>query len=172
MKKTPPATPDAPFIRPARRDDCATIRNIARVAYSLYLSRMDREPAPMNEDYEARAEEGSLYVLETAEGILGFIVLLPEENSLLLDNLAVSPAAQGRGYGRVLLAFAEEQAQKAGFKEITLYTNEVMTENLKLYARMGYSETGRAVCNGYRRVFFSKKPAQSNQKPFLFLDNS
>ena len=170
MKKTP-TTPAAPFIRPARREDCATIRAIARAAYSLYLSRMDREPAPMNEDYEARAEEGSLYALETAEGTLGFIVLLPEESTLLLDNLAVSPAAQGRGYGRMLLAFAEEQAQKAGLNEITLYTNEVMTENLKLYARMGYSETGRAVHNGYRRVFFSKK-LQPGQEPPLLLDKS
>ena len=164
MKKAPTAAPEAPFIRQAHRNDCATVRRIARAAYSRYLSRMDREPALMNEDYEARAEEGSLYVLETAEGIWGFLVLIPKDNALLLDNLAVDPAAQGMGYGRALLAFTEERALEAGFAAVTLYTNEVMTENLELYTRLGYSETGRAVCDGFRRVFFSKAPTRPGYK--------
>ena len=37
-----------------------------------------------------------------------------------------------------------------------LYTNEAMTENLSFYPRHGYRETGRAVQDGFRRVFFSK----------------
>ena len=164
MKKTPSPVPTTPLIRSAHRNDCATVRRIARLAYSLYVSRMDREPAPMNEDYEARAEEGSLYVLETAEGIWGFLVLIPEEDSLLLDNVAVDPAAQGRGYGRALLTFAEERALEDGFAAIKLYTTEVMTENLSLYTRLGYSETGRAVCNGFHRVFMTKTPTRSGYK--------
>jgi hypothetical protein len=40
---------------------------------------------------------------------------------------------------------------------VTLYTNEAMVENRRLYARLGYAETGRRVEDGYRRVFFRKR---------------
>ena len=41
-----------------------------------------------------------------------------------------------------------------------LCTNEAMTENLVYYPRHGYRETGRAIEDGYRRVFFSKSLAE------------
>jgi hypothetical protein len=49
-------------------------------------------------------------VLEEGAAIAGIIVLLPTTNYLLLDNIAVSPARQGLGLGRRLLAFAEAEA--------------------------------------------------------------
>jgi hypothetical protein len=39
---------------------------------------------------------------------------------------------------------------------VTLYTNEAMVENLRLYRRLGFVETDRRVEDGYRRVFFRK----------------
>ena len=72
------------------------------------------------------------------------------------DNVAVLPAAQGRGIGARLLALAEEQARGLGLREIRLYTNEAMTENLAYYPRHGYAETHRAKQDGFNRVFFRK----------------
>ncbi len=43
-----------------------------------------------------------------------------------------------------------------GLPEVSLYTNEAMVENLRLYPRLGFVETGRRVEDGYRRVFFRK----------------
>jgi hypothetical protein len=40
---------------------------------------------------------------------------------------------------------------------MTLYTNEVMTENLAIYARLGYHETARRTEGGYSRVFMTKE---------------
>lgn len=164
-------------IRPAVPDDCARLTDLASAAYGLYLDRMEKKPAPMLENYAERIAKGHVFVLEiqpvqpndkkddpeaqasfspSPAGIVGFIVLLPGNDALLLDNLAVDPAMQRRGYGKMLLAFAEETARKTGFLRISLYTNEVMTENLKLYPRLGYTQTRRAVEKGYNRVFFSK----------------
>jgi len=56
-------------------------------------------------------------------------VLLPEPNYLLLDNIAVSAARQGLGLGRRLLAFAEAEALRRGYREIRLYTHQTMVEN-------------------------------------------
>jgi GNAT superfamily N-acetyltransferase len=88
---------------------------------------------------------------------VGLIVLLPQKDALLLDNVAIDPSVQGRGYGKKLIAFAEEHARKMGFRRIILYTNEVMTENLQLYFRLGYTETHRAEEGGFNRVFFSNR---------------
>jgi hypothetical protein len=38
-----------------------------------------------------------------------------------------------------------------------LYTNEVMTENLAIYAHLGYRETSRAEQDAYHRVFMEKR---------------
>lgn len=75
---------------------------------------------------------------------------------MLLDNVAVSPEAQGRGYGRKLLEFAEQSAADAGYDSISLYTNEAMVENIALYSRIGFIETHRAEEKGLRRIYMSK----------------
>jgi hypothetical protein len=49
-----------------------------------------------------------------------------------------------------------------GVTEVRLYTNEAMTENLSFYPRHGYRETGRAVQDGFRRVYFSKTVRQDD----------
>jgi ribosomal protein S18 acetylase RimI-like enzyme len=89
--------------------------------------------------------------------IAGIIVLLPMTNYLLLDNVAVSPARQGSGSGRRLLAFAEAEALRRGYAEIRLYTHQPMEENQRLYASIGYEETGRGAEAGYDRVFMRKQ---------------
>jgi GNAT superfamily N-acetyltransferase len=65
--------------------------------------------------------------------IAGFSILIPQPGYLLLQNVAVLPAAQGRGIGARLLARAEEHARSLGLPEIQLYTNDAMTENLAYY---------------------------------------
>ena len=75
---------------------------------------------------------------------------------LELENVAVDPAEQGLGHGRALVAFAESHARALGLTAVELYTNEAMVENLQLYPRLGFVETGRRVEDGYRRVYFRK----------------
>ena len=87
----------------------------------------------------------------------GFVILIPQPGYLLLENVAVRPAAQGRGIGARLLALAEERARGLGLPEIRLYTNEAMTENLAYYPRHGYTQTHRARQDGFDRVFFRKQ---------------
>ena len=88
--------------------------------------------------------------------IAAMIVLVPAPNYLLLDNIAVSPARQGLGLGRRLLAFAENEALRRGYREIRLYTHQAMVENQLLYTSIGYEETGRGTEAGYDRVFMRK----------------
>ncbi len=84
-------------------------------------------------------------------------MLLPAPDYLLLDNIAVAPEHQGQGLGRRLLAFAETEARRRGYREIRLYTHRTMVENQRLYAAIGYEETGRGSEAGYDRVFMRKR---------------
>src|SRR5712672_207632 len=78
----------------------------------------------MLDDYAARVSEGVVWVVEEGAVIAAIIVLLPAADYLLLDNVAVSPARQGLGLGRRLLAFAEAEALRRGYHEIRLYTHQ------------------------------------------------
>jgi ribosomal protein S18 acetylase RimI-like enzyme len=87
----------------------------------------------MFDDYAARVSQGAVWVLEEGAETVAIIVLLPAPNYLLLDNIAVSPARQGLGLGRRLLAFAEEEGLRRGYREIRLYTHQTIVENQPLY---------------------------------------
>ena len=148
-----------PRIRLAIAGDTPTVARIVDDAYRRYIARMDRPPGPMLDDYAARVSAGVVWLIEDGDGIAGILVLLPEADHLLLDNIAVAPARQGTGMGRRLLSFAEAEAVRRGYTEIRLYTNAVMTENQRLYAAIGYEETGRGIDSGYQRVFMRKRLA-------------
>ena len=145
-----------PRIRAATAVDVRAVAEIVDQAYRHYIARMGKPPGPMLDDYAARVSEGAVWVLEEGAEIAAIIVLLPAPNYLLLDNIAVSPTRQGLGLGRRLLAFAEDEALRRGYREIRLYTHETMVENRRLYASIGYEETGRGSEAGYNRVFMRK----------------
>ena len=142
-----------PRIRAATAADAAAIAAIVDQAYRHYIARIGKPPGPMVDEYAARVSEGAVWVIEEGAVIVAIIVLLPAPDYLLLDNIAVSPAHQGLGLGRRLLAFAEAEALQRGYRELRLYTHQTMVENQRLYASLGYEETGRGTQAGYDRVF-------------------
>ena len=144
-------------IRAATATDVPAIAEIVDHAYRHYIARIGKPSGPMLDDYAARVSEGAVWVVEEGAVIAAIIVLLPMLDYLLLDNIAVSPARQGLGLGRQLLAFAEAEALRRGYFEIRLYTHQTMVENQRLYASIGYEETERGTEAGYERVFMRKR---------------
>jgi len=128
-----------------------------RDAYTKYIARIGKPPGPMLDDYRAHIRAHAAWVLETGGNIAGVIILLPQEENLLLDNVAVDPAQHGRGLGRALMEFAEREARRRGYDELRLYTHAKMTENIAMYPRLGWQETGRGEQAGYDRVFYRKR---------------
>jgi ribosomal protein S18 acetylase RimI-like enzyme len=143
-------------LRAATNDDLEAVEGVIRSAYSKYVLRIGREPGSMRDDYNRLIQGGYVHVAEHNGTVRGVVVLIPQEDSMLLHNVAVCPSAQGLGLGRRMLEFAERAAANAGYKSIRLYTNEAMTENIELYTRIGYLETHRVEENGLRRVYMTK----------------
>jgi len=144
-------------IRQALPGEAAQITDVVRAAYTRYVPLIGRSPAPMGDDYGRRIARGEAWVLDDAGRIGGVLVLEAQSDGLLLDNVAVLPAWQGRGYGRQLIGFAEQQALALGYRAISLYTHVLMEENVRLYGRLGFVETGRGVQDGFHRVFMTKR---------------
>jgi ribosomal protein S18 acetylase RimI-like enzyme len=129
-------------IRPATLQDAARIRDLTRAAYAKWVAVIGREPLPMQADYDRAVREHAIDLLTDSGALVGLIETIPRPDHLWIENVAVSPDRQGRGYGRRLLAHAETRAAEQGRGEIRLMTNAAFAANLALYARLGY-ETDR-----------------------------
>ena len=145
-----------PALRPARPEDAPSVTALVRAAYARWVPRLGREPAPMTEDDPGLIAAGAVSLLEEAGRLLVVLVLIPEADALLIENVAVAPDAQGRGLGGLLLAEAERVARESGRRRVRLYTNAAMTENIDFYARRGFVETRRATEHGLHRVYMEK----------------
>jgi GNAT superfamily N-acetyltransferase len=143
-------------LRRAGPPDLPGIRTVVDEAYSKYVERIGRLPAPMTADYAALLESCRVWVIDCGAGVVGVLITQACGDHLLLDTIGVLPGTQGGGFGAQLMARAELDAVEQGLPEVRLYTNEAMTENLTFYPRHGYRETRRAIEDGYRRVFYSK----------------
>ncbi|TFB04049.1 hypothetical protein CCMA1212_003975 [Trichoderma ghanense] len=161
-------------IRRAKQDDVPRVQAIINASYSKYINRIGKPPAPMLADYAKLLETRDVFILEAAsedEGggepavkMVGSIMLgvTAEGDAVTVNNLVVEPAAQGRGYGRVLMDFAEEFARGKSLSSVFLFTNVKMHENIGLYLKLGYVETGRRTEDGYERVYFRKQLERLN----------
>ncbi len=145
------------MIRAANPTEADAMRDVVHAAYAHYIPRIGKPPGPMLDDYAQRIADEQAWVLEDAGRIVGILVLEQTASSVLLDNIAVSPDGQGKGFGRALMEFAEAEARRRGFQEIQLYTHALMTENIGIYTRAGYVETHRVSEKGYDRVYMTKR---------------
>lgn len=128
---------------------------LVAAAYGHYVERIGMPPLPMVDDYAARVAAGQLWVVDGPVpdgGLRALVVLVVHPDHLEVDNVAVAPAAQGRGVGTALLAFARDRAVAAGLPALRLVTHELMTENQALYEHLGWERTGRVERSG-RRAF-------------------
>lgn len=143
-------------LRRARPEEAAAVAALVEAAFSRHIAAVGQRPAPMDDDHAARIAAGEQWV---SDDLTSAIVLVDNGDHLVVNNVAVSPALQGRGLGRALLEFAEAEARRRGFSEVRLHTNAAMADNLLMYPKLGYTEVGRETQGGFHRVLFVKRLA-------------
>ena len=145
------------ILRRANADDAPALHDLAKRAYGIYIERIGRRPGPMDDDYDEKVRDACVFVADDDGRVVGLIVLIEAADHLLVENVAVDPDRQRSGIGRAMLNRAETHARERGLTELRLYTNVVMVENIRLYTRFGYRETGRRIGADFERVYFSKR---------------
>jgi N-acetylglutamate synthase-like GNAT family acetyltransferase len=151
------ASESAVVIRAATPADVPAITRCVCAAYLRHIERVGKQPWPMLQDYSSVIRTSQVHVADHAGRIVGVLELLVTDIGFLLDSVAVDPSVQGTGVGRQLLEFAAAEARRQGFESIYLMTNEKMTENQALYARIGYVLFDRQMVHGYSRVLMRKR---------------
>lgn len=150
-------SPSRATFRQATLADLSFVRACAQAAYALYISRMGQRPAPMDADFETAITNGTCFVLEATDRPLGYAIWFADDDAFFIENIAIAPAEQGSGLGRVLMHHAEKTARKQGLSRLRLYTNVKMSENIAFYIRLGFAEIERRQENGFHRVYMEKQ---------------
>ena len=142
--------------RTAHGSDADAIRALTREAYAKWVAVTGREPLPMRADYADAIRKHRFDLLYVGSHLVALIETLPEGDCLLIENVAVRPAFQGRGLGTHLLKLAEELAAASGLTAMRLYTNKLFTQNIRLYAALGYRVEREQQLNGGIAVHMTK----------------
>ena len=145
-------------MRAARADEAEAVGALVAAAFARHIAAVGGRPMPMDDDHAARIAKGQQYVIDADEPgtLAASIVLVEEDGYLVVNNVAVAPDRQRRGHGRALLSFAEGEARRRGLPEVRLHTHARMADNLIMYPRLGYVESGRERQGGFDRVLFVK----------------
>jgi putative acetyltransferase len=96
---------------------------------------------------------GDIVFVECEGAIVGTCALVFHDASRAeLAKMAVSPSAQGRGFGRLLGEAIIARARAAGFDILFLESSTRLLPALSLYANLGFRHVERARSSGYERA--------------------
>ncbi|WP_150452058.1 GNAT family N-acetyltransferase [Arenibacter lacus] len=127
------------------------------------------ESYPSQEKFEKDISRGELYLLKTDQEIIGTIVIstfmdpeyysvswtTPNQHNYYIHRLAVHPQHQKKGYGKLLMEYAEEYARTNRAVSVRLDTFSKNEGNNTFYKNRGYQKVGH--------IFFPKQ----SKYPFL-----
>lgn len=140
-----PSTPLSVVLRPAATGDLAAVAAIERASFS--------DPWAQSAFASLLTSDAHFVVAvstDRAETVVGYVVAWFAAGQGDVANIAVAPAARGRGVGAALLDGALAAARAAGARELFLEVRESNAGARALYASRGFAEVGRRR-NYYRR---------------------
>jgi ribosomal protein S18 acetylase RimI-like enzyme len=160
LTRKPTAAPlsdaTATELRRAVPADAVAVQELTRKAYAKWIPVIGREPMPMKADYSAALREHLVDLLYVEGRLAALIETIPQADHLLIENVAVLPALQGRGFGRRHIAHAEALAVSLRLPEMRLYTNKDFATNIRLYLGLGYRVDREEPFMGGTTVYMSK----------------
>ena len=84
---------------------------------------------------------GQIFFVVDGEGVRGTCALLSHGPGVLeLAKMAVSPAAQGTGYGELLMRAAIAYARERGARKLMLVSNTRLAPAIGLYRKCGFRQ--------------------------------
>ena len=144
-------------MRIATISDAEAVTALTRMAYAKWVPVIGREPLPMKADHAAFIQENRVDLLFSGADLVALVETIQRKEDILIENVAVEPRFQKRGYGRRMVAQAEYLAVKAGLDVVRLYTNSLFEVNLRLYTSLGYKVERTEERNGGVAIHMLKR---------------
>jgi ribosomal protein S18 acetylase RimI-like enzyme len=144
---------DTLVLRPATPADAPPLAATIAAAFAQYRGKLVPESGAFRETAEGIAAElakgAGAIVAERNGKMLGCVMTKVMEGDLYFGRLSVVPGARGLGLARRLVAAVEADARARGLAGVRLGVRVVLTENQRLFASLGYVETGREAHPGF-----------------------
>lgn len=103
------------------------------------------------ETLKEKAETETAFIAMEDGKMLGCVFCKAEPESLYIGKFAISPAAQGKGIGKLLLAAAEEEARALALPALRLETRIELADNHAIFGKWGFVKTREYAHPGYDR---------------------
>lgn len=103
--------------------DAKAVMTLTRIVYAKWIPVIGREPLPMKADHAAFIKENRVDLLFCGGNLAAPVETIQRKEDILIENVAVDPRCQKRGYGRKMVGHAEQLAVQAGLDVVRLYTN-------------------------------------------------
>jgi len=142
----------------ASDDDAEAFRRINEEWISRLFTLTDEDRALLDDPRGQIIDRGGDVLLaRTDEGkVLGCVALVRYPQDVFeLSKMGVTPAAQGHGVGRMLVAAAVRRARELGAHRVFLGTNSKLGPAIHLYEDAGFTRISREqlpVVNYYARA--------------------
>lgn len=136
---------EAVSLRPLRPGDLGWITHRQAVLYAqeygwdwTYEGLVSRILGAFVPEFDPAREDG--WVAERGGAIVGSIFLMKSDNPAVakLRLLYVEPTARGAGVGRMLVAKCVDRAREFGYRELTLWTNDILIAARRIYQAAGF----------------------------------
>ncbi len=152
MEKRLPLSADAP--RRMLPDEGPQVLDLILSAFAFMEGRID-PPSSMHrmqaDDLVAQNQAGEVWIVGPHGAPLASMVLTPKVGRLYLGRVAVSSAARGKGYARLLIATAGARARALGHSQLELQSRIELTDNHRIFSALGFTEYARTAHEGYDR---------------------
>jgi len=140
-------------IRIAGVNDAAVIARISREAFAEFAGRVHPPFRALAATPESVRQEMTklrfVYGLALLDGTpVGHLRYRPRDGHLHISRLAVLPACRGRGIGRALMHWVEQEAHSLGVLHVRGEVRSVLLPLLRYYQSLGYEATGTRSLEG------------------------
>ena len=131
-------------VRPATRADADAVIAVVNAAFAIETFFLEGTRTDERR-LQAMMRSGEFLVIEDRDGrIVGSVCVEVQGEDACFRMLAVDPARQGDGLGRLLVEAAEAHGRAHGCMRMEIDVLNLRTELLPFYRKLGYVETGTA----------------------------
>jgi ribosomal protein S18 acetylase RimI-like enzyme len=146
-------------IAPATADDAPDILELQKIAYQKEAIRYDDWTIPpltqTLPEIQKDFENGLFLKAVKADRIVGSVRAFLDMDTCKIARLIVHPDYQRNGIGSWLMKNIESAFPDA--KRFELFTGTKSTDNIRLYRKHGYRETGRQDVSPKVKIVFMEK---------------